>query len=79
MAQGLVCHQASLVGNGKVLITAGSSETTTPILPQLYDPVAGTFSSAATYANYPGGTNNCQGGTSTLLADGRRQYGCAAE
>jgi len=70
---GHVCHQATLLNNGKILITGGGANGGLPAGPELYDPTAGVFASAGTYArgNSTSGFNTCQESVSTLLPDGR--------
>ena len=70
---GHACQQATLLGNGKVLITGGGANFARPVGPELYDPTTGAFASAGTYArgNIASGFNTCQGSVSTLLPDGR--------
>ena len=70
-----VCQQATLLANGKVLITGGSVSGAADLVPnaELYDPVTGTFAATGTYVTdtYLYGFNTCQGSQSTLLPDGR--------
>ena len=71
-------HRATLLGNGKVLLTGGIDATGTPLATaELYDPIAGTFSAAATMsaARYNhvavllgDGTVLVAGGTGSLFA-----------
>jgi hypothetical protein len=70
---GHVCHQATLLNNGKVLITGGGAGGGLPYGPELYDPTTGVFGSAGTYAygNSAFGDNTCQGSVASLLPDGR--------
>lgn len=72
MASAHECHQATLLGSGKVLIAGGSdlNGVGSPHA-ELYDPATGTFAAAGTYASDTSGFNTCQGAVSTLLPDGR--------
>ena len=69
-----VCQQASLLNNGKVLITGGAvgADDRVPNA-ELYDPDAGTFAATGPYVTDTQlyGFNTCQGSQSALLADGR--------
>jgi hypothetical protein len=69
-----VCQQASLLENGKVLITGGAvgAEDRVPNA-ELYDPATGAFAAAGPYVTdtHLYGFNTCQGSQSALLADGR--------
>jgi hypothetical protein len=71
MIFGHVCQQATLLGNGKVLILGGSGANGQVPQAELYDPAIGTFAAAGTYASDTSGFNTCQGAVSTLLPDGR--------
>jgi len=71
MISGHVCQQATLLGNGKVLIIGGSGANGQVPDGELYNPATGTFAPAGTYASDVSGYNTCQGAVSTLLADGR--------
>jgi len=55
-------HTATLLNNGKVLIVGGSGSLTSA---EIYDPVTGVFTAAASLAN------GRYGHTATLMADGR--------
>jgi hypothetical protein len=71
MIFGHVCQQATLLGNGKVLILGGNGAHGQVPYAELYDPAAGTFAAAGKYASDSSGFNTCQGAVSTLLPDGR--------
>jgi hypothetical protein len=75
MIGGHRCHQATLLGNGKVLIAGGSVPGSPNRVPnaELYDPATGTFAATGTYVTDTNvdGLNTCQGAESTLLPDGR--------
>jgi hypothetical protein len=60
------CHQATLLGTGKVLITGGTAPAA-----ELYDPATGTFSTTGKYSSWPGDFNTCQAAVSTLRPDGK--------
>ena len=45
-----VCHQANLLGNGKVLIAGGAGFNDRVPYAELYDPATGTFAAIGTYA-----------------------------
>ena len=66
-----VCHQAILLGNGKVLIIGGSGANDRVPNAELYDPATGTFAPAGPYTSDVCGFNSCQGAVSALLPDGR--------
>lgn len=69
------CHQAKLLGNGKVLIAGGSGSGRINRVPdaELYDPTMGTFTATGQYLTDTSlyGFNSCQGAELTLLPDGR--------
>jgi hypothetical protein len=71
MIGGHECHQAKLLGNGKVLIVGGAGPLDR--VAELYDPGTGTFAATGRYVTDTSlyGFNSCQGAESTLLADGR--------
>jgi hypothetical protein len=71
MTFGHVCQQATLLGNGKVLILGGAGANGQVPYAEIYDPATGTFAAAGTYASNTSGFNTCQGAVSTLLPDGR--------
>ena len=57
-------HTATLLSDGRVFVVCGSSGVAATGAAELYDPVTGTWTSAA--ARTP-----CIGSTATLLSDGR--------
>ena len=65
MNGGRFLHRATRLNNGKVLISGGISGTTSLNTFQLFDPVAGTWSTAANM------TGARHAHTDTLLSDGR--------
>jgi hypothetical protein len=73
MLHGHECGQAHVLNNGRVLLSGGSSVHLVPVGDaQLYDPTAGFFGAAGTYATVPPNSGTfCAGRASTLLADGR--------
>ena len=71
MISGHVCQQATLLGNGKVLILGGDGANGRVPPAELYDPATGTFAPTGAYASDIAGFNSCQGAASTLLPDGR--------
>jgi hypothetical protein len=71
MIFGHACQQATLLGNGKVLILGGNGANGRVPYAELYDPATGTFAPAGTYASDISGFNGCQGAVSALLPDGR--------
>jgi hypothetical protein len=65
-----VCHSATLLGNGKVLIAGDSQDVMGhSSIAELYDPSSGTFTAAAAHADPPGDSPLCP--WSALLPDGR--------
>jgi hypothetical protein len=68
-----VCQQATLLGQGKVLIAGGSGPNDRVPYAELYDPATGTFAATGKYVTdtHVYGFNTCQGSGLTLLADGR--------
>ncbi len=68
-----VCQEATLLGNGKVLIAGGSGPDDRVPYAELYDPATGTFTATGKYVTdtHLYGFNTCQGSESTLLPDGR--------
>jgi hypothetical protein len=72
MIHGHECAAANALNNGKVLLSGGSVSPDDHVPDaELYDPTAGAFADAGTYATGPSGFNNCQGAASTLLPDGK--------
>ena len=71
MIAGHSCHQATLLANGKVLISGGYGTQAGIPGAELYDPDTGTFSVTGSYASETPGFNGCQGASSTLLPDGK--------
>jgi len=77
MIHGHECGQAHVLNSGKVLLSGGSSVSSASPNPgpipdaQLYDPTAGSFAAAGTYATVPPNGSFCGGHAETLLADGR--------
>ena len=65
-----VCHSATLLGNGKVLIAGDSQDVIGhSAIAELYDASSGTFAAAAAHADPPGDSPLCP--WSALLPDGR--------
>ena len=71
LASAHACQQATLLGNGKVLIAGGSGPGDPVAYAELYDPPTGTFVATGKYVTDTHGFNTCQGSKSTLLRDGR--------
>jgi hypothetical protein len=65
MTTGRALHTATLLSNGKVLITGGQGNNQNPVSAELYDPATGTFSTAGDM------TTARQWFTATLLQDGK--------
>jgi hypothetical protein len=63
-----VCHSATLLANGKVLL-AGSDTNGHSAIAELYDPATGAFAATGTNADPSGDSPLCP--TATLLPDGR--------
>lgn len=70
MLQGRYSHSAVTLANGKVLTGGGYNALSQLNTAELYDPAAGTFSSAGTFPS--GGTH--LDGCAVLLADGRALF-----
>jgi hypothetical protein len=64
-------HQATLLANGKVLISGGSGVEGSLPRAELYDPATDTFSATGAYASNISGFNSSQRASSTLLPDGK--------
>jgi hypothetical protein len=64
------CHQATLLANGKVLITGGTADIGTVPGAELYDTATGTFALTGSYVSNVSGFNSCQGAASALLSSG---------
>jgi hypothetical protein len=65
------CHGATLLNNGKVLITGAYDSIKGGVAnAELYDPATGRFSLTGKYSS-PSDTNTCQAFVSALLQDGR--------
>jgi hypothetical protein len=66
-----VCQQATLLGNGKILIAGGSGLDGRFPQSELYEAATDSFSPTGPYASDHSGNNNCDGAVLTLLTDGR--------
>src|SRR5262249_29158008 len=67
LATGRKGHTATLLNNGKLLVTGGYNQTAGPYLPtsEIYDPVAGTWAATGSLSTARAGQ------TATLLAGGK--------
>lgn len=71
MIDGHACHEAILLGNGKVLITGGYDNRGGVTNAELYDPANGTFAATGRYVKETFDLNSCQPAASSMLPDGR--------
>lgn len=71
MIDGHACHEAFLLGNGKVLITGGYDNRGGVTNAELYDPANGTFAATGRYVKETFDLNSCQPAASSMLPDGR--------
>jgi Kelch motif len=65
------CQQATLLGNGRVLIAGGDGPNGRVPRAEVYEPATGSFATTGTYASDISGFNSCDGAALTLLPDGR--------